>query len=86
LNRGVLVGHHSVIGDYVTLAPGANIAGCVTVGNEAYIAMGAIVLDRRTIGEGAIVAAGAVVTRDVPAHTEVRGAPARVAKQGVEPR
>jgi acetyltransferase EpsM len=86
LNRGVLIGHHSVIGDYVTLAPGANIAGCVRVGNEAYIAMGAIVLDRRTIGEGAIVAAGTVVTRDVPAHTEVRGVPARVVKQAAEPR
>jgi sugar O-acyltransferase (sialic acid O-acetyltransferase NeuD family) len=86
LNRGALVGHHTVIGDYVTLAPGANIAGCVKVANEAYIAMGAIVLDRTSIGEGSIVGAGAVVICDVPPRAEVHGVPARVVRQGVEPR
>jgi UDP-perosamine 4-acetyltransferase len=86
LNRGVLVGHHTAIADYVTVSPGANIAGRVTIGEQAYIGMGAIVLDDRTVGPGAIVGAGAVVTRDVPAHAQVVGIPARVVKKGVEPR
>lgn len=86
LNRGVLVGHHTEIGDCVTVSPGANLAGRVTIGDKAYIGMGAIVLDDRTVGAGAIVAAGAVVTRDVPAHAQVVGVPARVVKEGVEPR
>lgn len=42
-----------------------------SIGSNATIVCGV------EIGEGALVAAGAVVTRDVPAHTVVAGAPAR---------
>jgi acetyltransferase EpsM len=83
-NRGVLVGHDTVIGDYVTLSPGANIAGAVSVGAGTYVGMGAIVLDRIRVGEGAVVAAGAVVTKDVPDRVEVMGVPARVVKELAE--
>jgi UDP-2-acetamido-3-amino-2,3-dideoxy-glucuronate N-acetyltransferase len=43
----------------------------------ASVGAGAIILCGRTIGEYAFVAAGALVTRDVPAHALVLGAPAR---------
>ena len=56
LNRGVLVGHHTTIGDYVTLQPGANVAGLCAIGERAFVGMGAIVIDRRTIGAEAISA------------------------------
>lgn len=42
------------------------------------IGANATILGGVTIGEGALVGAGAVVTRDVPAHTLVKGNPARV--------
>lgn len=86
LNRGVLVGHHTTIGDCVTVSPGANIAGRVRIGGQAYIAMGAIVLDGISIGRNAVVAAGSIVTRDVPDHVMVRGAPARIVETGIEGR
>jgi sugar O-acyltransferase (sialic acid O-acetyltransferase NeuD family) len=86
LNRGVLIGHHTTVGECVTISPGANVAGRVTVGDRAYIGMGAIVLEDLTIGAGALVAAGSVVTRDVPELTQVLGTPARVVREGIEPR
>ena len=44
----------------------------------ASIGSGAVILCGVTVGEGALVGAGAVVTRDVPAHATVAGAPARL--------
>jgi acetyltransferase-like isoleucine patch superfamily enzyme len=49
----------------------------ITVEDDVWIGSGAIVTDGVTIGKGSVVAAGSVVTRDVPAHTLVAGAPAR---------
>lgn len=86
LNRGVLIGHHTQIGDYVSIQPGANVAGACSIGARAFLGMGAIVLDRVTVGQGAIVGAGAVVTKDVPAGVQVVGVPARIVREGVEPR
>ncbi|MDP3972410.1 MAG: acyltransferase [Candidatus Nanopelagicales bacterium] len=49
----------------------------VTVGCGASIGARAVCVAPVSIGEWAMVAAGAVVTRDVPAHALVVGAPAR---------
>jgi acetyltransferase EpsM len=86
LNRGVMVGHHTSVGECVTISPGANVAGRVTVRDRAYIGMGAIVLEDLEVGAGSLVAAGSVVTRDVPERTQVLGTPARVVREGIEPR
>jgi serine acetyltransferase len=80
-----MIGHHTTIGECVTVSPGANVAGRVTVADGAYIGMGAIVLDDRAIGAGSLVGAGSVVTRDVPDHTQVQGVPARVVRSDIDP-
>jgi sugar O-acyltransferase (sialic acid O-acetyltransferase NeuD family) len=76
------VAHDCVIGDFVTLAPGAKINGNVVVQDHAYIGTGAMIRQGRpgeplVIGEGAIVGMGAVVTRSVPPGVTVVGNPAR---------
>ena len=71
------VEHDCVIGDFVTLAPGAKVNGNVTIGDLAYIGSGAVIRQGVTIGKGAIVGMGAVVTRDVPPGVTVVGNPAK---------
>lgn len=48
----------------------------VRIGNHVWIGAQAIILKGVSIGENSVVAAGAIVTRDVPSHTLVAGAPA----------
>jgi sugar O-acyltransferase (sialic acid O-acetyltransferase NeuD family) len=81
-NTFCAVAHDCVIGDYVTLAPGARCNGNVHVGDFAFIGSGAVIREGRPgnpvrIGAGAIVGMGAIVTRDVHPGQKVVGNPAR---------
>ena len=69
--------HDCVIGDFVTLGPGAKVNGNVTVEDCAYFGAGAVIRQGLTIGKGAIVGMGAVVTKDVLPGQTVIGNPAR---------
>ena len=70
------------LGAFVSVGPGAVIAGHVTVGTGSMIGAGATILPCMTVGDNAVVAAGAVVTRDVPAGCLAAGHPARIARRG----
>jgi sugar O-acyltransferase (sialic acid O-acetyltransferase NeuD family) len=77
------VEHDSVIGDFVTFAPGVHCNGNVVIEDYAYIGAGALLKQGKpgkplTIGRGAVVGMGAVVTKNVAAGTTVVGNPARV--------
>jgi len=49
----------------------------VVIEDDVYVGMGAMILAGVTVHKGAVVAPGSVVYEDVPAHTLVRGNPAR---------
>jgi sugar O-acyltransferase (sialic acid O-acetyltransferase NeuD family) len=72
----VLLTHDDEVGDFVTLAGQAGLAGGVRVGTGAYIGAGAKVREGVTIGAGAVVGMGAVVLTDVPAGEVWAGSPA----------
>jgi len=77
INMLCTVAHDVVVGDFVTLSPGAIISGDVTIGSFATIGSNASVIPSVTLGEGCTVGAGAAVIRDVEPGTTVVGVPAR---------
>jgi len=72
----------TILGDFVTVGHGAILHGC-TIESHCLIGMGSIVMDRVTVGQGSIVGAGSLVTQNlqVPPHSLVLGAPAKVVRE-----
>jgi sugar O-acyltransferase (sialic acid O-acetyltransferase NeuD family) len=84
VNRGVTVGHDTLIGDYCTLQPGVNIAGRCRLGDGVYVGIGATVVDHISIGQLSVIGAGAVVLTDLPERVLAVGIPARAVKTNIE--
>jgi acetyltransferase-like isoleucine patch superfamily enzyme len=78
INTASIVEHESILGMGVHVAPGATVAGCVSIGDYSLIGLGATVLPRVRIGSSVVVGAGSVVTGDVEDGTVVYGVPAKV--------
>ncbi len=81
-NHYAQVSHDCVIGDFVTLAPGARCNGNVHILDYAYIGSNAVIKQGEpgrplVIGRGAVVGMGAVVTKSVQPGSTVVGNPAR---------
>lgn len=83
INRGAGLGHHARLERFASIGPGAVVGSLVHIGAGALIGAGAVVLPKVRVGSNAVVGAGAVVTRDVPAHCQVVGNPARIVRDNV---
>jgi len=79
IEYNAVISHGCTLGNFVTVCPGAVLAGEVTVEDRAFIGANATVIHGGiTIGRDAVVGAGAVVTKDVPPGATVAGVPARI--------
>ncbi|EPY05551.1 acetyltransferase (the isoleucine patch superfamily) protein [Paenibacillus alvei TS-15] len=81
INRSANISHDTIIDDYVTIAPGVNLAGNVTVGEGAYIGIGSSVREKCRIGCWSIIGGGAFVKDDIPDFTMAAGVPAVIKKR-----
>ena len=83
INRGVCLGHHARLERFVSIGPGAVVGSLVHVEAGALIGAGAVVLPKVRVCPNAVVGAGAVVTKNVPAHCQVVGNPARIVRDDI---
>lgn len=80
------IAHDCIVGDFVTLAPGARVNGNVLIEDHAYIGSGAVIKQGTPekpliIGKGSVIGMGAVVTKDVQPYTTVIGNPAKLMEE-----
>jgi sugar O-acyltransferase (sialic acid O-acetyltransferase NeuD family) len=86
ITRGVNIGHDVEIGDFVTISPGVNICSVTRIREECYIGAGATIFEARFIGPGTIIGGGSVVTKNIGAHIQAHGIPAKTVKENIKPR
>jgi UDP-N-acetylglucosamine acyltransferase len=77
MNQSYLA-HDCRIGDHVTIASSALLAGHVSLEDGVNLGLGSKVHQFRHIGRLAMIGMGGIVTRDVPPFAKAFGSPARV--------
>jgi serine acetyltransferase len=71
------IGHDCIIGDYVTLAPGARVSGKCNIGEGVYIGSNAVIREGVTIAPWSIIGANCVVLQDITEAGTYAGVPAK---------
>ncbi len=79
-NSSSVIEHECKIEDYCHIAPGAVLAGNVSVGAYSFIGANSVIKQGVRIGSNVIIGAGSVVTNDVESGAVVYGNPARKRK------
>jgi sugar O-acyltransferase (sialic acid O-acetyltransferase NeuD family) len=77
LNTACVIEHECTIADSVHIAPGAVLAGNVSVGKYSFVGANAVVKQGIKIGANSIIGAGSVVINDVPSNETWAGNPAK---------
>ncbi len=76
INTAATVDHDCVVEDFAHIAPGAHLAGTVSVGQGALLGTGVSAVPAVRIGCWTVVGAGATVVRDLPDRVTAVGTPA----------
>lgn len=77
LNLHSTVGHDVRMESYITVYPGANISGAVTIGECCELGTGCQIIQGLSITEQVILGAGAVVTKNIVQKGTYVGVPAQ---------
>ena len=75
LNTACIIEHDCFISDSVHIAPGAVLAGNVSVGERTFVGANSVIRQGVKIGRDVIIGAGAVILEDVPDGVKIVGNP-----------
>ena len=84
LNLNVTVGHESIIGDYVTVAPMVAVSGNVCLEDYTEVGTGASIRQGLKLHRGSMLGMGSVLTKEIPQNTIFAGNPAKRLKELAE--
>lgn len=76
VNTCASVDHDCSIGAYAHIAPGAHLAGGVTIGTKSFVGIGSSVREYCCVGNHTVIGAGAAVITDIGDHMVALGVPA----------
>jgi len=76
-NLNSTVGHGTLIGDFVTVSPGAKISGDVTIGNNVYIGSNAVIKEGVKVCGNVTIGACAFVNKHITEPGTYVGVPAK---------
>lgn len=77
INTGCTLGHDFTSGEYVSIYPGVNIAGHVTLEKNVQVGSGSQILQGLIINSDSFIGAGAVVVKNITSSGIYIGIPAR---------
>lgn len=78
LNTSCVIEHECVLQDAVHVAPGAILAGNVTIGERSFVGANSVVKQGVIIGKDVIIGAGSVILSNIPDGKKVVGNPGRI--------
>jgi sugar O-acyltransferase (sialic acid O-acetyltransferase NeuD family) len=77
MNMNCSIGHHTVIGDYSSLAPGVNTGGHTIIGERVDLGIGASTIQNIEIGDDSIVGGQSMIIKNIRPGTTVAGVPGK---------
>lgn len=81
LNMNTVVAHDCTLGHFVSMSPGAALAGGVQLGKRSSLGMNSSVRERTVIGDDVIVGANSFVNFDPPPNCILGGVPAKILRE-----
>ncbi len=77
LNTGCIIEHECILSDYIHIAPGAVLAGNVSVGYRTFIGANSVIKQGVTIGNDVVIGAGSVILKNIPDGQTYAGNPGK---------
>ena len=81
LDKNVLIGHDTSIGDFSSILPSTIISGMCNLGSGCTIGAGAKLYQNVSVGRNSLVGIGTTITNDIQKHTSVINLPRNIVRE-----